>query len=62
MTGVSVASCLIFGTLRKPATHSTYVNIRDSSKVLSNRDVIQVSSTLIEPETIGSALKVNEED
>lgn len=51
MTGVSVASCLIFGTLRKPATHSTYTNIRDSSKVSNERMAIQAASIMIAPET-----------
>jgi hypothetical protein len=62
MTGVCVASCLIFGTLKKPASHSKYVNIRDSSKISNDRMVIQAASTMIEPETLESPEKIKEED
>jgi hypothetical protein len=62
MTGVSVASCLIFGTLRKPATHSTYANIRDSSKVSNERMAIQAASIMIAPETRESPEGFKEEE
>jgi hypothetical protein len=62
MTGVCVASCFIFGTLRKPATYSKYMSNRGSSKHSNDRLVIQAASTVIEPDKSELALRVKEED